>query len=406
MLLKMAWRNLWRNKRRTFITLASVAFAVLVAVVMRGFQLGSYDLMIDGTLKSTTGHIQIMHPEYWDDASIDHLFPFSYELEEMVYQDSRVKSLYPRLQSFALAAFGRQSRPVGVVGFDPEREKEITGLHQRLIKGSYLRKNDEGLLLSSDLAEELQLQVGDSLVLFGQGYQGATSVGKLPVRGIFENKYTPIGMSPVYVDLKTAQLLYAAPEMITSVCIMLHNKDFTSQVLSDWQPALAQKEIVGMGWEAMNETLLQGIKTDDISGQIMIGILYLVIGFGIFGTLLMMAAERRREFSVMNAVGMKRHRILWMVGLETFFISALAVIAGLLISVPVNIYFYYHPIEFTGELAEMYAQYNMEPVMRMSVHPGYMLHQAIIVFVLALLAMAGPVQLIRRLKIVSALRGR
>lgn len=406
MVVKMAWRNLWRNRRRTVLTLSSIAFAVLIAVVMRGFQLGSYDVMIGGTLKSTSGFVQIQHKDFWDDKSIDHIIDYSPELVQSIENVPEVTDYFERFQNFALASSGQFTKGIPVFGILPEKERRATAIHEKIIEGEYLVQDDHSVIISKELARYLVVQVNDSIVLFGQGYQGVTAVGKYRVKGIFDYSTSQIGNSVVYLNLADAQDLYGAYGKVTSVSLNLKNRELADKVQPQLKTLFEGTDLTAMHWKELNESLLQTIELDNVSGQIMIGVLYLVIGFGIFGTLLMMAAERKREFSVMNSIGMGRSKIMRLVVVETMLLAFLAVVLGMILSLPINAYFYFNPIYFEGEVAEMYADYNIEPVMKMSLGPGYIFTQAIIVFLMSAFSMLGPLKLIRNMNVVNALRGR
>lgn len=402
----MAWRNLWRNKRRTILTLSSIAFAVLIAVVMRGFQLGSYDTMISGTLKATTGYVQIQHKDFWDDKTIENIIDYTPELIKTIESIPEVVDYIPRFQNFALTSFGTHTKGVPVVGILPEIEEKATAISEKLIEGEYLEKGDHSVLISKELARFLNAKMNDSIVLFGQGYHGVTAVGKYHVKGIFDYPVSQIGNSVVYLNLEDAQDLYGAYGKVTTVSLNLDNKENSGEVKNALLAKFEGSEITAMSWQKLNKNLLQNIEVDNVGGQLMIGILYLVIGFGIFGTLLMMAAERSREFSVMNSIGMRRSSIMKLIVTETMILAFLAIILGMVLSLPVNAYYYFNPIHFTGEAAKMFEEYNIEPVMKMSMGPGYIYAQAIIVFLLSAVSLIGPLKLIRNMNIVNALRGR
>ena len=154
----------------------------------------------------------------------------------------------------------------------------------------------------------------------------------------------------------------------------------------------------------MNKELLQMIETDNAGGVIMIAILYMVIAFGIFGTVLMMTNERMREFSVMVAVGMQKAKLAWVVIIELFFLTFLGVLAGSLISLPVMYYFYLHPIEFTGDFVKAMEDFNFEPVMPMSIEGSIFIFQAIAISILSVIAMSYPTIKILKLNVVNGLR--
>jgi ABC-type lipoprotein release transport system permease subunit len=288
----------------------------------------------------------------------------------------------------------------------PSLETKATALNELLVEGKYLNEDDQGVLISKELAKFLNVSLADSIVLFGQGYHGVTAVGKYQIKGIFDYSFSSLGNAVVYMTLPQAQELYGAYGKITTISLNLADKDLSKKVRKRLERKFEGTELVAMKWEKLNKVLLENIQADSVGGLIMIGVLYMVIGFGIFGTLLMMAAERRREFSIVNSIGMKKSKVMLLVVLETVLLALVAVGFGMLVSIPVKIYFYFNPIYFTGEIAEMYAQYNIEPVMIMSGDLGYVYIQAVVVLTLSLVSLLAPLNLIKNLNIVDSLRGR
>jgi putative ABC transport system permease protein len=158
------------------------------------------------------------------------------------------------------------------------------------------------------------------------------------------------------------------------------------------------------GWKEANKELNDQIKSDNETGKIMIGLLYIVIGFGVFGTVLMMIAERKREMGVMIAIGMKKLKLSLLISLEMLFMSFLGLMAGMLASMPFVALGHLRPIRLTGDLAEMMGTYGMEPVMPMAWYDMYYLNQMLVVFIIVSVIMIYPIVRIRKLKIIEALR--
>ena len=131
---KIAWRNLWRNKRRTLITVASVFFAVFFALLMRSLQLGSYDHMFRNVIESYTGYIQVQNEDFKDNPTVDNAFAFSSEIRQNILKDKNVTDVVPRFESFALASSGSLTKGVLVMGIDPEKESLLSNVRGRLVK--------------------------------------------------------------------------------------------------------------------------------------------------------------------------------------------------------------------------------------------------------------------------------
>jgi ABC-type lipoprotein release transport system permease subunit len=402
--LKLAWRNLWRNKKRTLITVASVFFAVFLALMMRSMQLGSYDSMEESTIKNTTGYIQIHQLGYWDDKTINNIFSddgISADLQSI----SNISLAIPRLQSFALASSGKQTKGIAVIGTDPVLESQASGLEKRVIEGEYLKPGDEGVLIVVNLAKFLKLTVGDTITLISQGYHGATAAGVYPVRGIISFPSTTMNNKLLYMDLTQAQYLYGAPDMLTSISIMLHKPKLLESDTSAIRKMIGPEYEI-MEWREMNPEVVQGIESDNISGMFMLGILYLVVGFGILGTMMMMTLERKREFGVMVSVGMQRDKLAIIVFIETLYIAIIGVLSGIALATPLMYYFHINPIQLTGEAAKAMVDMNVEPVMPFSLDMPIFYNQAIVVFVLTCIAVLYPLVVITNFNVLKAIRGR
>jgi putative ABC transport system permease protein len=464
----MAWRNLWRNRRRTLITVASVFFAVFFALIMRSLQLGTYDHMFRNVIESYTGYLQIQSEDFWDNKTVDNVFSFTPDLGKIVSDDKNVVTTVPRFESFALASSGNLTKGVLVMGIDPEKEKYLSKVKEKLVKyrltgesisnlkmsdlpeklkngldlfkgnsysskasmmmelgvsdrdsatvfpvlekftsfdNGYIKAGEPGVLIGDKLSVFLNAGVGDTLVLIGQGYHGTTAAGKFRIRGIIKMPTPDFDNKIVYLPVDICQEFYNAPGMLTSLAVSIKNnsdpviKQTISGISSKLKPPLKV-----IGWREMNELMINQMDADSKSGMIMIGILYLVIAFGIFGTVLMMTAERRREFGVLVAVGMQKSKLAAVVVIEMIYIGIMGILSGILVALPALFYGFYHPIRFSGEMAKMYEDYGMDPVMPFMPVDWYFLWQSVVISIIVLIAIIYPVRKIYKMEIVSSLK--
>ena len=403
-ILKIAWRNIWRNKRRTLITVASIMFALFFAIIMRGFGIGSYEKMKENAVKSYSGYLQIHKNGYWDDKTINNIFSLDDEIITKFESDTRVNVVIPRLESFSLASSGESTKGVVVMGISPEKEDKMTKIKSFLEEGEFINSADKSILVAAGLAKFLDVKVNDTLVLFSSGYHGATAAGLYPVKGILKLPFPDMNRSTVYLSISEAQSFFSTGNQFTGLIFDLNNIDDVADVEQTITETINLDEYEVMNWEVMNKELLQMIETDNAGGVIMIAILYLVIAFGIFGTVLMMTNERIREFSVMVSVGMQKRKLALVIIVELIFLTTIAVIAGILISLPVMFYYYYNPIEFTGDAVAAMKDFNFEPVMPMSLDVQIFIFQGIAISILMIIAMSYPTIKILTLNIVKGLR--
>lgn len=404
MIFKIAWRNIWRNKRRTLITVASIMFALFFAIIMRGFQRGSYTKMKENAVESYSGYIQIHKNGYWEDKNINNVFTLDEASIDQLASDARINVIIPRLESFALASSGVTTKGVAVMGISPEKEDKMTKIKSYLQEGTFINSNDKSVLVAEGLARFLKIKVHDTLVLFSSGYHGTSAAALYPVKGILKLPTPEMNRSTVYLALHEAQSFFSTGNQFTGLVFDLKDMDDVYDVEQMINKNMDLKAYEVMNWEVMNKELIQMIESDNAGGVIMVAILYLVIAFGIFGTVLMMTNERIREFSVMISIGMQKRKLALVIIVELIFLTAIAVLAGVLISLPVMFYYYYNPIEFSGEVVEAMKDFNFEPVMPMSMEPQIFVFQGIAISILMLIAMSYPAIKIMNLDVVKGLR--
>jgi putative ABC transport system permease protein len=406
MIVTIAWRNIWRNRRRTLITASSIFLAVFLALIMRSMQIGSYARIIDSIVHSYTGYIQVHKKGYWQEKEINNSFIFNDSLMKRITAVANVKSAVPRLESFALASTGAKTKGVMVTGIVPGLEEKLSDVKKNVIKGSYLYPEDNGVLLAKRIADYLDMKVNDTLVLISQGYHGVSAAGKFPVRGIIHFSSPDLDNTLIYLTLKTAQEFYSAGNLVTSVSVDLENKKRIEKTAKELKSLLNPTRYEVMKWDEILVEMVQHIQADDISGMIMLGILYMIIGFGIFGTVLMMTMERIREFGVMVSLGMQKIKLANLVIIESVLIGLTGTIAGALAAVPLIIYYHYHPIWLGSEFAKSYESYGYEAVINLELPGLYFLNNGLLVLSIVMLAMFFPLRKIFRLNIINALRNK
>lgn len=404
MKLKLAWRNLWRNKRRTLITIASITFAVFFACLMLSMQLGSYNLMIENAVRFQTGYIQVHAEGYWDEKTLENTFEYNDSLSQVILNTNKVQEIVPRLQSFALASYQTKTKGTLVIGTKPEEENKLTNASSKIIQGEYLEPGDKQVLVSEGLANYLELGVRDTLVMISQGFRGANAAGKYAVKGIVKIPSPELNNQLVYMPLEEAQWFYAADNRLTALAIVVPEPDDMKSALKNLQAKLISDQYEVMSWREMMPELVQSIELDYISGVVLLYILYAIIGFGIFGTFLMMTNERRYEFGILLSIGMKRRLLQQVIIYEVLLLGILGVIVGVVISSPLIIYFHVNPIQMGGDYAELYARFGMEPILPFSIKPVIFYRQAIIVLVMSILIGLYPLFNIQKLNPATAIR--
>lgn len=367
-------------------------------------QVGSYGHMADGIVEAYTGSLQIHGQGYWDDRTLDKTFESSTDMHSKIESVDNVKSVIPRLESFALASTGEQTKGILVVGIDPVKELELTHPDRKLIEGSYFNDSQDGVLVSSRLAKFLNLSLNDTLTMLSSGYQGASAAGIYPVIGIIKMPNPELDRRIVYMTLQNAQEFYGAYNMLSSLVINIDNSDELHKTSKEVTGLLDVELFEIMDWKEMNPELVQQIQSDQAGGYIMLGMLYLIVGFGVLGTLIMMTTERRKEFGVMIAVGMQKKRLGLILSIEMLLMGMVGAAVGVLGSLPVIGYLVKNPLRFSGEYAELFEVYGFEPIMPAKFELSYFIGQSSIVLIIFILAIIYPVNSVMKLKEIKAIR--
>jgi ABC-type lipoprotein release transport system permease subunit len=404
MLMKLAWRNLWRQKRRTLLTATALALVLFLSLITRAFQEGSYTSNIKNAAKFYTGLIQLQNPEFSDSSSIDDVLPQSESFISFARENPNIDIILPRLESFALAAKGERSKGALVLGVDPEDEDEYSSISSKIARGTFIETGQNAVLVGGGLAQYLRLDVGDELVLYGIGYHGQTAAGLYRVAGILHFPLQQLDSQLVYMPLDTAQSLYSLDKQVTAWVLntesLLNLPAVVDQLRRDYGKDVAVKD-----WKVLSPELAQQIALDKAGGIFLIYILYGIVGFGLFATILMTTLERQREFAVMLATGMLRRKLISLLVIESLLISIFGILLGLLISAPVLGYFYFNPIEITGAAAEVMLETGFEPIVPVSMDPHLALNQILVVLLILFLCLLYPMVRLLRLPIASGLKG-
>lgn len=403
MILKLIWRNLWRNSRRTLITMASIAFAVLLAVLMKSFQNGVFNNLIKNVVGYYSGYIQIHQKGYWDEQVLDNSFESKNTLTLQLQQNSQIKKIAPRLETFVLVSKGNSTKGCLLVGTDALKENDLTLLKKKIIKGSYFKNEEDDILLAEGLAKRLDANVNDTIVLFGQGFHGVMAAGKYKIKGIVHLASPAMNDTFVYLPLTAAQYFLSAENRLTSISIGIDDPENTDAIVQNLKTQIGNKYEI-MPWQEMMPEISNHIKADGFSFYIFSGILYIIIGFGLFGTVLMMTAERKYEFGMLIAIGMKKTELELILFGETILITLFGVLLGFVLSLPLVIYLKESPIRFGGEIAKVYEQFGFEALFPTAVDKNIFIDQSLIVLTMAVIIGLYPLLHVNSLNPVEAMK--
>jgi ABC-type lipoprotein release transport system permease subunit len=402
-LIKLAWKNLWRNRSRTIITTSAVAFATLVSVLAKSLQEGVFDNLVKNIVSSYTGHIQVHLKGYFDEQVLDNSMQYNRQLQQQVGEIEGVTAVAARLESFSLVSSGDKTKGCMVIGIMPQQENYITALGRKMKSGRYDAADSGQVLIGEGLSTRLNANIGDTIILIGQGYHGSTAAGKYKVGGILHLGSPQLNDRLLVMNLSKAQNLFSADSMVTSFIVALDEGADLNSISNEIHHRAGSAYEV-MTWEQIMPDIKQHIETDTQNMNVIQWILYVLVSFGIFSTLLIMMVERRYETGMLVAIGMTKSRLQLLVMLESLLTVVMGSVLGMLLSLPVVSYLSRHPIRITGEMAKAYQRFGFEPIFPTSTDPMIFLGQGMIVFIIGLALSLYPVYVVAKLDPVKAMR--
>lgn len=402
MIFRLAWKNIWRNRRRTLITISAIAFAVLFAVAMRAVQKGMEEQLVESIVKNNMGYIQIHSKGFWDEQTLDNGFVGSEIPSDEILALDEVTAIDKKIETGTLSSTGEVSRGTFVMSYNQTKEipKKISS---NITTGHFPESGKNEILLGEDLAEYLEVEIGDTIIFLGQGYQGSTAAGLYILSGTIDLHMPELNRVVAYMTMEDLQYYIGAEDLLTALVVDVKHPEKIDETKAKIESIVGDNYEV-MSWYEMNPELKQTIETGQAKGSIMNFILYMIIAFVMFGTYLMATQERKYELGVLLAIGMKKWKSMLTVVIENIIVSIMGVIVGVGLVTPIAYYFHNNPIRIQGEQAEMMEDMGFEAVIPFSIDPMIAINHATIVLVLSILLLIYPIMVIRKMKPVEAMK--
>lgn len=405
-ILKMAWRSLLRNKRRSIITGAAIAFAVFLSIFMRTMQIGTYDYNIQRSVEMFSGYLQVQKEGYNESPGVRKAIKLTDDQVSKIENTENVIAGTKRISGFGLV--GRKSKSVGaaIIGINPDTEKEVSTLHERLKDGEWVG-NDRPLdiVVGYKMLNNLDAEIGDTVVALVNSYDGSMGNMKLRISGTMKIGQDEFDKMSCVMNLQTADELFAMYGKYHNYTVRLNDLDNAEQAKSDIASIFPEdSEKAVLDWQELMPELVQGIELDNISGIIMMFILVVIVAFGVLNTITMSITERYNEFGVMLAIGTKKSFLMLTVFLETVILTILSIIGGLIPGVALSNYMNMNPIVLSGAQAESYTQVGFEPVMITSTDPAIYANISLLIFITVITVFAVPAVKLSRLEALKGIR--
>jgi putative ABC transport system permease protein len=405
LLLKLAWRNIWRNKRRLLLTLLAIAFATFATLAMRGVQLGTYAVNINNAVQMFSGYMQIQREGYRKNPSLRLNYVLNKSLTDKINSISQIKAYSPRVYGDGLISFKDNSFGTAVFGIDPQKEKNVTNVMNRVNEGKFFSSDTTNeAVIGYKLLENLKAKIGDEIVILSQGFDGSLGNMKFKITGTVKMGSSELDGMAVFIGLAKSQELLALPNRIHAIVINTGSLDEIEPVKEELTKKINNKELAVLSWDEVMPDFKQSIEFDNISGKLYLLILILIVAFGILNTVLMSVVERFNEFGISLSIGMPQMKLVYLVFIETFFITVLGLLLGNIIGWGINYYLIENPIHFGSELAKIYEEYGFLPIMVSSLDPMIFINTTLTILAVSIVVCFYPAYKVYKLEPLKGIR--
>ncbi len=401
--LRLAWRNLWRQPRRTWLTTGAMVFSNALLVFMMSLQFGMYDLMIDNTLKAVSGHMQVQAPGYVDDQKMRQAVARIVPLADRLRSAIPEASIAARSQAFVLASSEERSYGIALYGVEPDHEPDVSSLAGLVRNGRFFEDaNAAEIVIGSTLARNLRVDIGDELTILGSGRDGSFAAAVVVIAGIFDSGVPdldrtiaeiPIGLfdDVFYMNGAGHQIVINAPVIDEAPAILERAR------------AVVDDDVVVHDWDRLQPGLKQAIQADISSAFFMYGVLVILVAFSVLNTQLMSVLERTHEFGIVMALGLKPGRLGRLVLLETALMGLMGAFLGAIVGAIITAYFSVNGLFIPG-MDEMAVKFNLPPLMYPQISFLSLSAGPAIVFLFSILAALYPAIRLNWMHPVDAMR--
>ena len=398
MLFALAWRNIWRNKKRSLIIMAAIAVGLLCGLFASSVMFGMGDSVINSTINRDLGHIQIHSAKFEDDKLITDTIPDAGQIIKNLGSIKNIVGITPRIVIEGMGSSATTSNGLRIVGINPDEEKTVTSIHNQIIEGKYFQeKGRNQIIVGQKLAENLGIRLKSKIVLSFQDLDGSIIYGAFRIVGIFKTESSVFDKSNVFIRQKDILSLINSKPIYHEIVIRMNKAQNVDSVYSNLKTEYANLSV--KSWKELAPELKLMDEMMGFQLNIFLGIILFALLFGITNTMLMSVMERVREFGVLMAIGMKRRRVFSMIIVETVSLSIVAAIIGMILAALLINYFGNQGINLSA-FAEGMSAWSISPILQPTLPINFYISITIMVLITAILSAIYPA--IKAIKLIPA----
>ena len=404
---KLALRNLFRNKRRTVLTVAAIAFGLTMMIWTVNFQKGGYGTMIRTGISSMAGHVVVQAKGFQEEKEVTLLVQGASGIADQLQAEFPDAVVASRIIMGGLLTSTSTSAGAGLSGIQPRAEEQVQDLHTKIVEGEWLSDDDREILIGKAMADALDVELGDKVVFMGQNGTDEVQSRMFRIKGIFRTGAAQMDGRVAFVHLAAAQELMDAEDVAHQVTVHLQDPEESFAAADRAEALVGREDLDVLNWKEALPELAGMIQMDRASGDFMMAIIGIIVAFGVLNTLLMSVLERTREFGVMVALGMKPRQLFSLVLLEGLVLGGIGAIVGLGLGLLASLQAVHQGIDyaaFTGTEAMEMEGIVMDTVMKGDWDPTRMAMYLAAAVIFCVLAAVYPAWSISRLQPVTAMR--
>lgn len=395
-------RNIWRHPRRSLLTFLAIILGLMLFILTRGIQIGTYEKIIEKGVRTNTGYIQVHKAGYLENRSFEYIIENADAIFEVLDKEPEVALYSPRITGEALVASDEGTTGAAVMGIDPEKEFKVTTLASRMKKGD-LPQGKGDIIIGERLARNLKVGLGDELVLIANGADGSLGADRFTLSGIFATGVADFDSSVVLMGIENADLLYSMYGTITEIIVHLKEFDMAESTAKKLSASLAGLGMEVNSWQELLPEMVQMISLDNIGGLVMLWFFFIIVIAVILNTILISTLERIKEFGIMMSLGLKPSKVFFMILYEAAILVFIGTVIGLMLSWLAGSYLEAHPFSISETVSKNMEAQGFSPLIYTKLTAGIIFSWGAGIFFASLFAALYPAQKVARMSPLKAL---